>query len=742
MQKVVALVICFILISTTLKSQTRESGISSNSQPRKLVPIIDEFERLSNIRLDDSSTEENSFSESFWGPEQTILFDKSKITDYSTYCLNLLASSKYQELKEIQDLRIYLNSVDKKTLEQSPYFEKHLKWSEEEVPYHKQFEYASTLMEEVIHAVVKIKNLEPRILRNLMISYNQMAPLSPENSLLVSSQYLEYIYQYGLGQIIATNGKAILKDSNSDAARNFIDIIWLTGKFEASNPNQKLLAECFARNFSFFLKRTQQFLVNSQLSKPSEGEWRPLPLDIENIGIYGKTDRGTPFNENFISYALVKKLASTGAIEFELPDKLKETYPTLKSIKAQDYINYLSSNESLGVWKTGSFTVIYKNWEKNYSNPISPCLQIFFDNRSVGTNTEESRRDFELWSLFDFSHPFDYFKSLKDGNNRDLFLEIELKDDKLVSSLVAEPLVNYNYWDERFKNVRANKENLTLESQNAVNQIQERINDFETSVNQFIENFEKATPILFAGEKDLLSLLEATSKGIERSKVKKHFGGEYQSWKFDSTPFVFSQIVFTPTHPYIISELEKSNGYSKVLANYLRSSNEAYLQVTKKIEEEAKAPFQTYLDKYYKDQEGEKFSYASLFDYLDSNFKLFNNSQDLSLSLAGKLVYDLPDFDYEDLEGRGSLTWSSGNSARLEGTIYPPNGSPITASYSGKISRTPDSDSNKESFPFLFTSSENEKFYLYTNEFECSRSLGIRGAGKNKNILFLFDFKK
>ena len=105
MQKVAALVICFILISTTLKSQTRESGISSNSQPRKLVPIIDEFERLSNIRLDDSSTEENSFSESFWGPEQTILFDKSKITDYSTYCLNLLASSKYQELKEIQDLK-------------------------------------------------------------------------------------------------------------------------------------------------------------------------------------------------------------------------------------------------------------------------------------------------------------------------------------------------------------------------------------------------------------------------------------------------------------------------------------------------------------------------------------------------------------------------------------------------------------------------------------------------------------
>ena len=113
----------------------------------------------------------------------------------------------------------------------------------------------------------------------------------------------------------------------------------------------------------------------------------------------------------------------------------------------------------------------------------------------------------------------------------------------------------------------------------------------------------------------------------------------------------------------------------------------------------------------------------------------------MSLYLAGNLIYDVPN-DYNDIQGTGNFTWLSGNTARLEGTIYPANGSPITSKYSGKVTRTPDSDSNKENFPFLFTSTDNDKFYISATDSECDRTLAIRGVGKNEQILFIFSFKK
>ena len=212
-----------------------------------------------------------------------------------------------------------------------------------------------------------------------------------------------------------------------------------------------------------------------------------MPLDNENVDLYGQTNEGTPFNKNFISYALVKKLATKGAVEFELPDELKETYPTLNFIKAQDYINFLSNYDNLGIWKNRYFSVIYKNWEPNYEDTISPCLQKYINENSLGSNPKELGINFELWSLFDFGHPFDSFNLLENDDRSDFYIEIELKGDKLVSSLVTEPLASYNYWNERFKKAQANKDNLSLESQNAVNLLEKRIKDFEISLKSGLE---------------------------------------------------------------------------------------------------------------------------------------------------------------------------------------------------------------------------------------------------------------
>jgi hypothetical protein len=313
-------------------------------------------------------------------------------------------------------------------------------------------------------------------------------------------------------------------------------------------------------------------------------------------------------------------------------------------------------------------------------------------------------------------------------------------DTNLVSSYASEPLSNYSYWEEKYKEIRANKKNLSLEELNKLNKVEEEIKEFETNVNQFIASFEKVIPLLFTEEKELINALDEISKGYEGLERRKYLTN-YESSMFNYFNVGFSEINFAPTHPYVISQLEKSNGYLKVLANYLKSKNESYVQVTQKLAEEAKAPFQSYLDKYYKDQEDEKFSYATLYEYVDFNFKSFSASKDLSLYLAGNLIYDVPN-DYNDIQGSGNLTWFSGNTARLEGTLFFTSGSPITSRFSGKISRTPDSDSNKENFPFLFTSSENDKFYIATTDSECDRTLTIRGVGKNEPIIFYFTFKK
>jgi hypothetical protein len=278
-----------------------------------------------------------------------------------------------------------------------------------------------------------------------------------------------------------------------------------------------------------------------------------------------------------------------------------------------------------------------------------------------------------------------------------------------------------------------------MDELNTLNEVDEEIKEFENSVNQFVTSFEKVMPLLFTEEKELVSILEEISKGFETLESSSEFKN-HQSSMFNDVPVAFSEIKFAPTNPYIISQLEKSNGYMKVLANFLKSKNDTYLEITQKLAEEAKVPFQFYLDEYYKDQEGEKFGYASLYEYFDSNFKSFSTSKDMSLYLAGNLIYDVP--DGYDIEGRGNITWFSGNTARLEGTLYPAGGSAITSTYSGKISRTPDSDSNKENFPFLFISSENDKFYISTTDSECERTLVIRGVGKNEPIIFVFTFKK
>jgi hypothetical protein len=395
----------------------------------------------------------------------------------------------------------------------------------------------------------------------------------------------------------------------------------------------------------------------------------------------------------------------------------------------------------LGKVKNGRFKVSYKNWEEDYLNPdLPPCLEDFLYDNDI-TSDRDEEIDFEYWSLFDFSHPFDYLKVLpNEYSAQTIVLEMELKENKLVSNFASEPLSNYSYWEEKFKALRATKENLSLDVLNELNAVEEKIKEFETSVDQFVASFEKVIPLLFTEEKELISMLDEISKGFVSIEGNSDFTN-YESRMFNSVPVSFSEIDFAPTHPYVISQLEKSSGYLKVMANYLKAKNEGYVQATQKIAEEAKAPFQFYLDEYYKDQTGEEFGYASLFDYVDDNFKSFSSSKDMSLYLAGNLIYDVPN-DYNDIEGRGNLTWFSGNTARLEGTIYPAGGSAITSTYSGKIGRTPDSDSNKENFPFLLTTSENEKFYISTTDSECDRTLAIRGVGKNEPILFIFSFKK
>jgi hypothetical protein len=701
------------------------------------LPLTDLFERLPKLRISENQTEETAYSEVFWGPDYTSYVDgktlKINIGDYATYCLNLIASSKQQDLKEIQDLKVYLQAVEKGTLEKSIYFEKHTKWKDEN-GIGGQFEYVSTLLEEVIHTIASTKNIEPRILRNLMMLYGTRASLDPENIKNVSNQYLEAVYGYGIGQIVAANGQTDLEQYGR-GVDVFVASIWLTQKFNSTNPDRKLLAQCLARNFSDFSSSTEDFLTNALQNQPIEGEWQPVKSssspEYSQIRDY----------ENLIHYALVKRLASAGATEFELPDDLSDTYANLKFIRAQDYTKFLANYNKLGKVRDGNFKVNYKNWEKDYLNPdIPPCLEDYLYDNDIKRDREEEI-DFEHWSLFDFSHPFDYLKVLpNEYSAQTIVLDLELKDNKLVSSYASEPLSNYTCWEEKFKEVRANKENLSLDELNAINEVDEEIKEFENNVNQFVASFEKVVPLLFTEEKELIQMLDEISKGYESQENDSYFTN-YKSSMFNYMPVIFSEINFAPTHPYVISQLEKSNGYLKVLANYLKSKNESYVQVTQKLAEEAKAPFQSYLDNYYKDQEGEKFSYATLYEYVDFNFKSLSTSKDMSLYLAGNLVYDVPN-DYNDIEGRGNLTWFSGNTARLEGTIYPAGGSAITSTYSGKITRTPDSDSNKENFPFLFTSSENDKFYIATTDSECDRTLTIRGVGKNEPIIFIFTFKK
>jgi len=701
------------------------------------LPLTDLFERLSKLSITENQTEEEAYSAAFWGPDYTSYVDgktlKINIGDYATYCLNLIASSKKQDLKEIQELKVYLQEVEKGTLEKSIYFEKHAKWKDEN-GIGGQFEYVSTLLEEVIHAVAATKNIEPRILRNLMMLYGTRASLDPENIKNISNQYLEAVYGYGIGQIVASNGQIDLEQYGRGVDA-FVSSIWLTQKFSPTNPDLKLLAQCLARNFSDFSSSAEDFLINALQTQPREGEWQPV--ESSNSPEYSQIHD----YENLIHYALVKRLASAGATEFELPEDLSDTYANLKFIRAQDYIKFLTNYNQLGKVRDGRFKVTYKNWEKDYSNPdLPPCLEDFLYDNNIKSDRDEEI-DFDYWSLFDFSHPFDYLKVLpNEYSAQTLVLEVELKDTNLVSSYASEPLSNYTYWEENFKKIRANKENLSLDGLNAVNEVDEEIKEFETKVDQFVASFEKVIPLLFTEEKELIRMLDEISKGYENLEGNSEFTN-YESSMFNYIPVAFSEINFAPTHPYVISQLEKSNGYLKVLASYLKSKNDNYIQVTQKLAEEAKAPFQSYLDKYYKDQEGEKFSYATLYEYVDFNFKSFSTSKDMSLYLAGGLLYDVPD-DYNDIEGRGNLTWLSGNTARLEGTIYPANGSPITSNYSGKISRTPDSDSNKENFPFLFTSSENDKFYIATTDSECDRTLTIRGVGKNEPIIFYFTFKK
>jgi hypothetical protein len=515
---------------------------------------------------------------------------------------------------------------------------------------------------------------------------------------------------------------------------DFVASIWLTQKLNVSNPNLKVLAQCLARNFSDFSSASEDFLANSLQNQPREGAWQLL--ENSSSSEYSQI-RGF---RNLISYALVKRLASSGATEFELPDDLKATYANLNYIRAQDFTKFLADYDQLGTVKNGSFKVKYKNWEEDYLNPdLPPCLEDFLYDSDI-TRDRDEEIDFDYWSLLDFSHPFDDLKVLSDEYYaQSLVLDIELKNDKLESTFTSEPLANYSYWDGIFKNIRAKKENLSMDELNTLNEVDKEIKEFENSVNQFVTSFEKVMPLLFTEEKELVSILEEISKGYETLESNSEFKN-HQSSMFNDVPVAFSEIKFAPTNPYIISQLEKSNGFLKVLANFLKSKNDTYLELTQKLAEEAKAPFQYYLDKYYKDQEGEKFGYASLYEYFDSNFKSFSTSKDMSLYLAGNLIYDVP--DGYDIEGRGNITWFSGNTARLEGTLYPSGGSAITSTYTGKISRTPDSDSNKENFPFLFISSENDKFYISMNDSECERTLVIRGVGKNEPIIFVFTFKK
>ena len=701
------------------------------------IPLTDLFERLSDLRITENQSEEEAYSKEFWGPDYTSYVEgktlKINTGDYATYCINLLASSKHQELKEMQELKTYLTGIEKETLEKSIYFEKHAKWKDEN-GIGGQFEYVSTLLEEVIHSVASTKSLEPRILRNLMLLYGERASLNPENSTLLASQYQEAVYSYGIGQILAANGQTDLEEYGR-GTDDFVASIWLTQKFNATNPDLKLLVQCLARNFSDFSSSTEDFLTNALQNQPLEGEWKPI--EGSNSPEYTQIRN----YRNFISYALVKKLASACATEFELPEDLSDTYANLKFIRAQDYTKFLANYNKLGKVKDGRFKVSYKNWEEDYLNPdLPPCLEDFLYDSDI-TSDRDEEIDFEYWSLFDFSHPFDYLKVLpNEYSAQTIVLEMELKDDKLVSNFASEPLSNYTYWEEKYKELRATKENLSLDELNKLNKVEEEIKEFEMSVDQFVASFEKIIPLLFTEEKELISMLDEISKGFVSIEGNSDFTN-YESRMFNSVPVAFSEIDFAPTHPYVISQLDKSSGYLKVMANYLKAKNEGYVQVTKKIAEEAKAPFQFYLDEYYKDQTGEEFGYASLFDYVDDNFKSFSSSKDMSLYLAGNLIYDVPN-DYNDIEGRGNLTWFSGNTARLEGTIYPAGGSAITSTYSGKISKTPDSDSNKENFPFLFTTSESEKFYISATDSECDRTLAIRGIGKNEPILFIFSFKK
>ncbi len=749
--RIVALAIPFLIFSVPLKSQ--EIGLKKEeiSYPQFLkfinstryvgddesnVPLTDLFERLSELRITENQSTEEAYSIEFWGPDYTSYVEgkslKINTDDYATYCLNLLASSKHQDLKEMQDLKVYLGSVEKGTLEKSIYFGKHEKWKDEN-GIGGQFEYVSTLLEEVIHKVASAKTIEPRILRNLMMLYGERASLDPATSTLVSNQYLESIYQYGIGQIISSNSQTDLEEYGR-GKDDFVASIWLTQKLNASNPNLKVLAQCLARNFSDFSSASEDFLANSLQNQPREGIWQPLESSSSSEYSQIRDFR------NLISIALVKRLASSGATEFELPDDLKATYANLKYIRAQDFTTFLADYDQLGTVKNGRFKVKYKNWEKDYLNPDLPaCLEDFlYDNNITSDRDEEI--DFDYWSLLDFSHPFDDLKVLSDEYYaQTLVLDIELKNDKLESTFISEPLANYSYWEDIFKNILAKKENLSMNELNTLNEVDEEIKEFENSVNQFVTSFEKVMPLLFTEEKELVSILEEISNGFETLESNSEFKN-HQSSMFNDVPVAFSEIKFAPTNPYIISQLEKSNGYMKVLANFLKSKNDTYLEITQKLAEEAKAPFQFYLDEYYKDQEGEKFGYASLYEYFDSNFKSFSTSKDMSLYLAGNLIYDVP--DGYDIEGRGNITWFSGNTARLEGTLYPAGGSAITSTYSGKISRTPDSDSNKENFPFLFISSENDKFYISTTDSECERTLVIRGVGKNEPIIFVFTFKK
>ena len=749
--RLVTLAIPFLLLSASVLAQ--EIGLKKEeiSYPQFLkfinatryagdddsnIPVTDLFERLSELRITENQSAEETYSVEFWGPDYTSYVEgkslKIDIDDYATYCLNLLASSKHQDLKEIQELKVYLGSVEKGTLEKSIYFGKHEKWKDEN-GIGGQFEYVSTLLEEVIHKVASAKTIEPRILRNLMMLYGERASLDPANSTIISNQYLESIYQYGIGQIVALNGQIDLEEYGR-GKDDFVASIWLTQKFNASNPNLKVLAQSLARNFSDFSSATEDFLANSLQNQPKEGAWQPLESSSSSEYSQIRDYR------NLISYALVKRLASSGATEFELPEDLSDTYANIKYIRAQDFTTFLSNYNQLGKVKDGKFKVKYKNWEKDYLNPdLPPCLEDFLYDNNIKSDRDEEI-DFEYWSLLDFSHPFDYLEVLpNEYSAQSIVLDMELKEDKLVSSFTSEPLANYAFWEERFKVVREKKESLTLDELNGLNEVEEEIKEFETNVDQFVASFEKVLPLLFTEEKELVTILDEISKGYENLEGNNEFSN-YESNMFNDIPVAFSEINFGPTNPYIISQLEKSNGYLKVIANYLKSKNEAYKQVIQKLAEEAKAPFQYYLGEYYKDQEGEKFGYASLYEYFDFNFKSFSTSKDMSLYLAGNLIYEVP--DGYDIEGRGNITWFSGNTARLEGTIYPAGGSAITSTYSGKITRTPDSDSNKENFPFLFTSSENDKFYISTNDSECERTLVIRGVGKNEPIIFVFTFKK